>query len=181
MELVAEPPLRVGKQRHRRRSERGQADSDPARVRVIAVDERAQCLDADVPGEQEETDGDQLLCAPLGAAGATPRAGEQPEHDTTSKRLDQAVRSEANQGDRAGSKPGGDRDRELDRVPADTAPGKQPRPPLEPCPLGRRGNGQRPRLAELQQRRGRLRHARASCGAPPAPAGRTPAGSVPLR
>src|SRR5205814_1453065 len=70
VELVAEPPFRVGEQRHRRRGERGQADPDPARGRVIGVDERAQRLDADVGGEQEEADGDQLLRAPLGAAGA---------------------------------------------------------------------------------------------------------------
>ena len=185
--MVAEPPFRVGEQRHRRRGERGQADPDPACGWVVAGEECAQRLDADVSGEQEEADCDQLLRAPLGAAGATPLAGEEPEHHTTGERLDQAVRSEADQCDRAGSKPGSDRDRELDHVPADTAPGEQPRPPLEPCPLGRRGtgrkggNGERPRLAELQQRRRRLRHARASCGAPPAPAGRTPAGSVPLR
>jgi hypothetical protein len=41
MELVAEPPLRVGEQRHRRRSDRSQADPDPARSGMITVDERA--------------------------------------------------------------------------------------------------------------------------------------------
>jgi hypothetical protein len=50
MELVAEPTFRVGEQRHRRRRERSQADPDPARGGMITVDERAQRLDADVPG-----------------------------------------------------------------------------------------------------------------------------------
>ena len=93
--------------------------------------------------------------APLGGVRATPLACEQPKHDNPGERLDQAVRSETDQRDRARGKSGGERDCELDHVPADTAPGKQPRSPLEPRSLRRRRTdrqdrkSQRPRLAEL--------------------------------
>ena len=105
---------------------------------MIGVDECAQRLDAHIPGEQEEADGNQLLGTPLGTTRATPRAGEQPEHDTAGERLDQAVRPETDQRDRARSKPGADRDREFHHVPGDAAPSEQPRAPLETRALLRR-------------------------------------------
>jgi len=106
-------------------------------------------------------------CASLGGVRAAPVAGEQPKHDSAGEHFDQAVGAEADSRDRAGGEPGGDR--ELDDVPADPAPGKQPRTLLEIRSFGRcrstrqHGNRQRARLGELQQRCVRLRHERVSC------------------
>ena len=85
----------------------------------------------DVGGEHEEAHRDQLLCAALGPRRAEPGAGEQPDDDEARERLDQAVRAEADQRDRAGGEPRGDRDRELDDVPGDPDPGEQARAALE--------------------------------------------------
>ncbi len=61
VQAVANPPLHSGEQRHRRRRERGQADSDPARLRVRSADKRAQSLRCHIGREDEEARGDQLL------------------------------------------------------------------------------------------------------------------------
>jgi hypothetical protein len=53
------------------------------------TDQRAQRFDADVCGEHEEGDGEQLLGASLRRVRAETRAGEQPQDDKAGKRLDQ--------------------------------------------------------------------------------------------
>src|SRR2546423_5360462 len=79
VQLAADAALPGRQQRHRRRCEGGEADPEPARVRLVAADQRAQRLDADVGGEDEEGDGEQLLGAPLCRARAETGAGEEPQ------------------------------------------------------------------------------------------------------
>src|SRR5205814_3452802 len=120
----------------------------------------------------EEAGGDQLLGAALCVVGAPAAACEEPEHDATGERFDQAVGAEANQGDRAGGDAGCNGDRELNDVPADSAPGKQSRSLLKSCPLDRGrtewldGNAERPRGAQLKQPCLLLRHEPSSSGLP---------------
>jgi hypothetical protein len=65
VQLKTNATLRPREQRHCRRRERGQTDPDPAGAWVMAGDEIANRLDADVGGELEVAGGDQLLCAAL--------------------------------------------------------------------------------------------------------------------
>jgi hypothetical protein len=66
----------------------GEADSEPACLGVVLDGERAQRLDGDVGGEQEEAERDELLCAPLGGQGVDARAGEAPDDDEAGESLD---------------------------------------------------------------------------------------------
>ena len=100
---------------------------------LAVVIRRAHGLDADVRGKQEEARGDQLLRPAFGSARTDPPAGEEPDDDEPGEGLDQAVGAEPDQGDRACCDSGAESDRELDRVPADSAPGEQSRPSFEPC------------------------------------------------
>ena len=70
---MSDPTLCMGKERHGHRRERGQADSDPARLGMVAAGEGAYRFDRDVGGEDEEAGGDQLLGAPLGSGRAAAR------------------------------------------------------------------------------------------------------------
>ena len=65
--------LAAAEQWHRQGREGGEADPDPARLRMRSADERADRLDADVGGEDEEAGGDQLLRTTLGGGRAEPR------------------------------------------------------------------------------------------------------------
>ena len=78
-----------------------------------------------------EADGDQLLRVPLSHLRVAAAACESPNHDQPGDALDQAIHAEADQGDRGGGHTGSDCDAELDDVPADSGPRKQPRSPNE--------------------------------------------------
>ena len=65
----------------------------------MAAGQRADRLDTDIGGEDEEGNGDQLLGSSLRPVRAEARAGEQPQDDKTRDRLDQRVGAEADQGD----------------------------------------------------------------------------------
>jgi hypothetical protein len=54
-------------------------------------------LGGDVRRKQEEADGDELLCAPLGQWPGEPGASEPPDHDDARQSLDPAVQAEAQQ------------------------------------------------------------------------------------
>jgi hypothetical protein len=103
---------------------------------VLAAGERPDRLDRDVGGEHKEARGDQLLSPTLSCGRANASAGEEPEHDEAGERLDQRVSAEADKRDRAGRDPGAQRNRELDEVIGDPAPGEQSRLALEPLALG---------------------------------------------
>src|SRR5439155_13683456 len=120
------------------RSECGQADPEPACARLVAVEQAAQRLDADVGGQDEEAECNQLLRAALGPLGADPGAAKEPEDDQAGDCLDQAVCAEADQRDRAGGEPRNERDSELEHGIGDSAPGKKARPTLEVEALPRR-------------------------------------------
>ena len=62
-----------------------------------------------------------IICgaAAFRGRGVEPPTREEPEDDEPSQRLDQRVGSEADQGDRARSDPGDERDQELDEVPGE--------------------------------------------------------------
>jgi hypothetical protein len=72
--------LHARKERHRHGREGCEADADPARLRVLSAGECADGLDADVGGENEEAQRDQLLGAALGVFGADSCTRKEPEH-----------------------------------------------------------------------------------------------------
>ena len=113
------------------------ADAEPARVRLVRANQASDRLDAHVGRKDEEADGDHLLSSPLRLKRAEPRAGEQPQDDEPSQRLDQAVGTEADQRDRAGGDACDQSDSELHEVVPNAAPGEQARTPFEPRALGR--------------------------------------------
>ena len=100
-------------------------------TRMVAAHQRSHRLDADVRGEDEEAAGDELLRAAFSTRGSDARARKEPQHDEPCERLDQRVGTESDERDRAGGDTGAERDPELHDVPADSAPGEQPRRPLE--------------------------------------------------
>jgi hypothetical protein len=64
---VPDPTLDAREQRHRHGRESSEANADPARFGMVAARERANRLDPDIRGEDEEARGDQLLGAPFSA------------------------------------------------------------------------------------------------------------------
>ena len=88
----------------------------------MSAGKRANRLNANVSGEDKEARGDQLLGATFGALRAEARTCEEPHDDEPRQRLDEAVRSEPNQGDGARRDPSDKRDGELDEVVTDSAP-----------------------------------------------------------
>jgi len=118
----------------------------------MAAGQRADRLDTDIGGEDEEGNGDQLLGSSLRPVRAEARTGEQPQDDKTRDRLDQRVGAEADQGDRARGKTGADGNRGLKDVVADAAPRQRARLMLEPSPLDERlADRRRMRRCELDQ------------------------------
>jgi hypothetical protein len=105
-------------------------------MRTIHEDHHS--LDSDVGGEREEEDRDQELGSALRLVRAASLTGEEPDHDEAREHFDQAVRTEPDQRDRARSDPCTDRDRELDDVSTDPAPGEQAGAALEPVTVERR-------------------------------------------
>ena len=99
-------------------------------------------LHADVPGEDEERHGNQLLGATLGSMRSGSRARHQPQHDRTGSGFDHAVSAESDQRDRSRHHARADRDGGLDQMPAQPNPRKPSRAPHQPRSLGR-GRGDR--------------------------------------
>ena len=56
---------------------------------------------------------------------------EEPNHDEAGEHFDQAVDPEGDQGNRPGRDASDERDRELDEMPRNPGPGKEPRPSLK--------------------------------------------------
>jgi hypothetical protein len=83
------------------------------------------------------------LRPPLGSLGLRPAGREAPQHHESRDRLDEAIRAEADQGDRRRCDSGTDRDRELDEVPGDPAPREKPRPADEAVALPADGDRHR--------------------------------------
>ena len=98
-----------------------QADSDQAGLRVPSAEERSKRLDDHIGGQDEEADRDHALGAVLRQLRAGTPGCEAPQHGSSGRRLDQAVESERDQGDRGGGNAGHDGDGELGRMPRDTA------------------------------------------------------------
>ena len=109
---------------------------------MVGVHQRPQGLGDDVAGQQQERRRDEPLGAALGRGGGGARAREAPEQDPAGRRLDDAVRAEADQRDGRRSRAGGDRHGGLDGVPGDAGPGQQLRSPDEPrAPVQGRSRG----------------------------------------
>src|SRR5882724_3766973 len=134
---MTDEPLRPREQRHRRRSERGETDPDPARGRMMAADQRPRRLDNDVGSKERVARCDELLRAPLSPLRPKPASREKPDDYEPGGRLDQAVGPKADQSDRARGYAGADGDRELDQVPRVAAPGEQLGATDKPLPLPR--------------------------------------------
>jgi hypothetical protein len=109
---------------------------------VVSADQGAKRLDGHIRREKEEARSDQLLRPAFGRSGVEPATGEQPDDDEAGGCLDQAVRSESDQGDRTGSDPRAKCNRKLDEMPRDPAPGQESGSPLKALPLDRFSNGQ---------------------------------------
>ena len=103
----------------------------PTNDRVTPAHECSDRFDGHVDGKHEEAPRDQLLGPPLGTLRLDPAPGEEPEHDDARERLDERVRSKGDERDRPRGDACGERDRELDDVPGDPAPGKLSCSPLE--------------------------------------------------
>jgi hypothetical protein len=93
---------------------------------VSADQERTDRLDRDIDADHGEARADHALGSLLGLRGVLSGLGEAPNHDQPRDRLDQAVGTEADQGEGGRGKPGGDCDGSLGDVPADSKPGQQP-------------------------------------------------------
>jgi hypothetical protein len=61
VELITDAALRAGEKRHRRSGYGRKSATNPARLRMVASDQRPNGLDADVRGQDEEADRDHLL------------------------------------------------------------------------------------------------------------------------
>src|SRR5207247_10850516 len=84
---------------HRWGSHGGETDPDPALPGMVAAEERAERLYADVGGKHHIARGDQLLSAALGRFGAHPGARESPDDHRPGGAFNQAVRTESDQRD----------------------------------------------------------------------------------
>jgi hypothetical protein len=98
---------------------------------MTRTEELTQSLNHDISRDYIEADSDQAVGPLFGGLRAVAIPAETPEQDEAGERLDHGVGAESDQGDRSGGDPSGYGDRGLDRVPGDTNPGQQPRPPHE--------------------------------------------------
>ena len=140
---------------------------------MLAADQRADGLDADVRREEEELDRDELLGSLLGGLGHHARAGEAPDDDHAGEPFDGGVEAEADERDRPGHDPGRDRDDPLDAHRSEREPRQQPHTARELAVALARDRGDRP-SADGRRRRERQLERRAHAP-PPAVARRRPA------
>ena len=133
-QLSPNASLGGGKKGHCHSRECSEAHPNPARLGMVPRDDRADRLHCNIGSEHEETQGNQLLSVPFGPLRANSPTREQPDDDQACQCFDQAVGAEADQSDRTGRKPCGDRDRELDDMPGDPAPCQLACPALQPGP-----------------------------------------------
>jgi hypothetical protein len=100
-------------------------------------EERPERLEGDVGGQQVEACADELLGAPLRAFRGSAGDGEAPQEDDPGDRLDEGIRSEADEGYGARGETGADGYGGLDSVPTDPEPREEFDPSNEPRSLGR--------------------------------------------
>ena len=124
-------------------------------------DERGDRLVADVRGEQEELDRDQLLRRLLCLVGEDPVAGEAPDDHDAGEPLDRRVQAEPDERDRARGDAGGDRHGAFDGHQREGEPGQELDPTRE---LGVAVPADRGRC-ERQHRKVQVAHTAASCAA----------------
>jgi hypothetical protein len=89
---------------------------------MLADDKRLHRLEGDIGSEQEELECDEALCPLLCVVREDAMPGEAPDDDDARHTLDHRIEAKADQRDRGGDRPGGDRHRALDRHPAERKP-----------------------------------------------------------
>src|SRR4051812_43990147 len=120
---------------------------------MLADDQRPHGLDADVRGEDEELDGDELLGTTLGGLGHHARTREAPDDDDAGEPLDRRVEAEADQRDRPRHHTRRDRDDPLDAHRPEREPRQQPHPPRKLAVALARDRGDRPRRRRDDERK----------------------------
>ena len=94
---------------------------------MVSCNQRPHCLNADVDGDREEARTDQPLRPALSRLRCFAPSGEAPQDNDTGSALDDAVRPEADQRNRARREPGEQGDRGLDQVPTEPQCGQKAR------------------------------------------------------
>ena len=115
--------------------------AEPARVRVVAGDQRAERTRRRHRGRAGRTGSRRASVRAFGGVAKDAVAGETPDDDRAREALDGRVQAEADQRDRAGQHAGEDRDGALQRH--EPRPGQKPHPCGEPATISRRTGGRR--------------------------------------
>src|SRR5712692_1792160 len=127
-ELSTDAPLCRCQEWHGHGGEAGESNARPAHLRTTPPREGPCRVDDDVGSQQEEAHSYQLLGTTLRRRRVAPLTAEAPDDHEACERLDEGVRTEADQRGRRGGDPEGHSQRELDDVPGIGTPGEQPCP-----------------------------------------------------
>src|SRR5919202_2678740 len=136
-ESLSDVRFRDGEWWHGQECDDCEPDPDPTRFRRIHDEERPECLEGDVGGQQVEARTDELLGAPLRTLRGSAGSGEAPQKDDPRHGLNERIRSEADESYRTSDEPGADGYGGLHAVPTDPKPCEEFGSSDESRPLGR--------------------------------------------
>ena len=101
-------------------------DPDPADAGMMIADKISSRFGNHIDRQEHEGRGDQLLRAALTAVRGRALPGHQPQDDQTGSGLNQAVRTEANERDRARDRAGADSEACLEEMPDEAETSEHP-------------------------------------------------------